>query len=308
MKKLFIIALSIFALIAFTTPASAGGTSGTGTAINGHIEGLAMIGSVGAGHTAGIAVDGALAAGYTAGDANHGSYAWADQKTKYKYGYGYSDSWGKPNSNKKTGGFVGASGSGKMMQFSGGNTGHYGDFKSAAIVGQGSITAVAGTPNTGFSGMVQATGGIAYANEETRHGYAYAGFSSTQTDSYYMYNQTNKNNFTMHSGYAKQQVNGYAKDYGYDHCNVGETAKAGIVQGGVTLTHYNSTGNSMYMGAAQVTGAKATTSVKGFGNGYVNASAKGTQTYSYAQGQQNNNGFQWQTGSSHTNVGVNSSY
>ena len=68
MKKLFIIALSIFTLVAFTTPAVAGGTSGNGTAFNGHVEGLAMMGAVAPGHTAGIAVDGALAAGY-AGDA-----------------------------------------------------------------------------------------------------------------------------------------------------------------------------------------------------------------------------------------------
>ena len=312
MKKLFIIALSIFTLVAFTTPAVAGGTSGNGTAFNGHVEGLAMIGSVAPGHTAGIAVDGALAAGYAGGHANYGTSVWADQNTKYKYGYGYEDSWGQPNKAHKAGGLVQAWGKGSMSQYSGGNngSGHSGDFRAAAMVGQGSITAGYGTPNTGFSGMVQATGGVAYANEEVyrRYGHAYAGFNSKQTDSYFMYNQTNANNYTMHSGVAKQQISGYASDYGYDYQPAGETARAGIIQGGVTLTHHNSTGNSMYMGGAQVTGAHAGISLNGYGNGHDEASAHGTQTYKYAQGQQTNHGFQWQTGSSHTNVNVTGGY
>lgn len=319
MKKLFIIALSILALVAFTTPSVAGGTSGNGFAVNGHIEGLAMIGSIAPGHTAGVAVDGALAAGYTTGSADWWSNAAANQDTQYDYGYGYSGGWGHPASNHHAGGVIQAWGGGSMSQYSNGNTGYgewydYGNFRSGAIVAQGSLTAAAGTPNSGVSGMVQATGGVAYAESNGGDYYYYdyasasAGFNSYQTDGYFMYNQTNANNFTMHRGIAEQSVSGHVTDYGYDYYNGGITAKAGIVQGGVTLTHHNSTGNSMYMGAAQVTGAAAATSVGGNGWGYGEASAQGSQTYDYAQGQQNGNGFQWQTGSSHTDVSVYSSY
>lgn len=320
MKKLFIIALSVFAIIAFTNPPIAGaGTSGNSTAINGQIAGLAATGFAGHGRTAGIAVDGALAAGYTSGNAFYGSSAWASQDTQYGYGYFHHDRWGHPNSTHRAGGVVQTYGEGNMSQYSNGNTGDYdtGNFSSGAIVGQGSITGAYGTPNTGFSGMIQATGGIAQANSSSNDDWywydnsnARAGFDSYQADGYFMYNQTNRNNFTMHSGYATQEVSGSANgyDYGYYWGNSGATVKAGVIQGGATITHYNTVGNTMYMGAAQITGAKAATSVSSYGNGYGSANATGDQTYSYAQGQQNSHGFQWQTGSSYTHVGSHSGY
>jgi len=310
MKKLFIIALSIFALIAFTTPSIAGQANAWNLQ-DSEIYSAALAGFGGTG-----------AALYMSYDENFGEGG--------VYGYNYYDWWnGSASASEGTftaygyidgvvtgNGFSVVSAEGDFGQMTYGDTGWYGGFDAYAYADQSAFILTGSIHGLGVSTMSNDAWVDADANTND-YWYWYGdgvatadAFSNIHTE-FHTANVANGGlDFTIHNGYANSNVfiDVAAYDgYYYYGGNIGGDAYAynngGIVTGFSADTH--GVTNSMNMSGAMASESGA--SIGFYSNGgYYNytGGAHADMSMNYEQQQVTPNGFQYQSGFTNTSVTV----
>lgn len=312
MKKLFIIAISILALVAFTTPATAGSSSYSAGAWAENAQTAVIGGGALIVPGVSIALEGEEAsdAGLTYGSTGFFSTANANQNTHYEYAVGYGG--GSPSD------WSVVAMEGNMDQASGGAVDWWfpGSFYSAATADQEAGVLTFGGVNFGYSGLgnevdvattADAFGADWWGCYYYDYSVASASASSVQNTQFATFH-ANGPNFTYHAGSAYAGANVAVADYGdyYDYYGYHDvaTASATAANTGGIVTNFSSNGGVMNMSGAIGAASAATVNLDSGWNGYAVGSAAAGTHFEYIQQQVTPNGYQFQTGETTTNVSV----